>query len=109
MTISYAMLLDGGFIRHKLSTAQRPVDAATISAFATALSNLPCLRDMRLHRIYFYDSRPLEISEKNPLSGDIIDFGASTTAARNKSLQASLVQHPFFALRFGELFLEGWA
>jgi hypothetical protein len=28
MTISYAMLLDGGFIRHKLSTAQKPVDAA---------------------------------------------------------------------------------
>jgi hypothetical protein len=53
MTISYAMLLDGGFIRHKLSTAQKPVDAATISAFATALSNLPYIRDMRLHRIHF--------------------------------------------------------
>ncbi len=94
MTISYAMLLDGGFIRHKLGTAQKPADAAAISAFATALSKLPCLRDMRLHRIYFYDSKPLEIAERTPLSGDIIDFGASTTAARNKSLQASLVQHP---------------
>jgi uncharacterized LabA/DUF88 family protein len=102
------MLLDGGFIRHKLSTAQKPVDAAGVSAFARALSKLPCLKDMRLHRIYFYDSRPLEVSEKKPLSGDTIDFGASSTAARNKSLQALLVQQPFFALRFGELFLEGW-
>jgi hypothetical protein len=35
-------------------------------------------------------------------------FGASDTAARNKSLHATLAKEPFFALRFGELFLEGW-
>jgi uncharacterized LabA/DUF88 family protein len=63
---------------------------------------------MRLHRVYFYDSRPLEIAQNKPLGGGKIDFGATAAAARNKSLQASLMKEPFFALRFGELLLEGW-
>ena len=71
------------------------------------MSKLKCLDGMRLHRIYFYDSRPLEVSERKPLDGELIDFGASETAARNKSLQAALAKEPFFAMRFGELHLEG--
>jgi uncharacterized LabA/DUF88 family protein len=108
MAISYAMLLDGGFIRHKLSTSTNHIDAVGISAFASNVSRLPCLSGMRLHRIYFYDSKPLQSTEIKPLGGGSVDFGASPTATRNKSLQASLCKEPFFALRFGELFLEGW-
>jgi uncharacterized LabA/DUF88 family protein len=108
MSISYAMLLDGGFLRRKLGTPKKPVDAAGISAFTAQVSALPCLAGMRLHRIYFYDSRPLETSEEKPLGGGTIDFGKTDAAARNKSLQASLMTQPFFALRFGELYLEGW-
>jgi hypothetical protein len=33
-----------------------------------------------------------------------LNFGTTTTAARNKSTQASLVKEPFFAMRYGELF-----
>jgi len=102
------MLLDGGFLRYKLSKRQTPVDAAGISAFTASISALPCLRGMRLHRIYFYDSKPLETSENKPLGGGRIDFGVTAAAARNKSLQSSLMREPFFALRFGELYLEGW-
>jgi uncharacterized LabA/DUF88 family protein len=108
MTISYAMLLDGGFLRYKLSKPKTPVDASGISAFTAKVSALPCLQGMRLHRIYFYDSKPLETAEAKPLSGDKIDFGATAAAARNKSLQSSLMKESFFALRFGELYLEGW-
>jgi len=108
MSLSYAMLLDGGFLRRKLGTPKQPVDAAGIRSFASKVSKLKCLDGMRLHRIYFYDSRPLEVSERKPLDGDLIDFGASEAAARNKSLQAALAKEPFFAMRFGELHLEGW-
>lgn len=108
MQISYAMLLDGGFLRYKLSTPKAHVNAAGISAFAGKVAKLPCLSGMRLHRVYFYDSKPLEGSSKAPLGGQPINFGASATAARNKSLQASLVKEPFFAMRYGELFHEGW-
>jgi Uncharacterized conserved protein len=108
MTLSYAMLLDGGFLRYKLSKRHAPVDAAGISAFTARVSALPCLRGMRLHRIYFYDSKPLETAENKPLGGGKVDFGVTAAAARNKSLQSSLMREPFFALRFGELYLEGW-
>lgn len=108
MTISYAMLLDGGFLRYKLSSSKSIVDAAGISAFAAQVSALPCLNGMRLHRIYFYDSKPLDSSADRPLGGGQINFSTSATAARNRSLQATLAREPFFALRFGELFLEGW-
>src|SRR5690606_7663606 len=50
----------------------------------------------------------LETSETKPLGGGVIDFGATPVAARNKSLHSTLVREPFFALRFGELYLEGW-
>src|SRR5262249_47263115 len=106
--ICYAMLLDGGFVRYKLSTPSSPVDAAGVSAFAGKVSELPCLQGMRLHRIYFYDSKPLESVESKPLGGGRIDFGSSIPAVRNKRLQSALMREPFFALRFGELHLEGW-
>jgi uncharacterized LabA/DUF88 family protein len=108
MTISYAMLLDGGFIRYKLSTPKTPVDAAGISSFTAKVSALGCLQGMRLHRIYFYDSKPLQTAENKPLGGGKIDFGATGAAARNQSLHSLLMKEPFFALRFGELYLEGW-
>jgi uncharacterized LabA/DUF88 family protein len=79
-----------------------------MSKFANQVSALPILNCMRLHRIYFYDSKPLETLEKKPLGGGDIDFGATSTAARNKSLHSTLAREPFFALRFGELYLEGW-
>ena len=77
MSISYAMLLDGGFIRHKLSTSSNPVNAAAIRDFTSAVGRLPCLAGMRLHRICFYDSRPLQGTETKPLGGGLMDFGAT--------------------------------
>ena len=60
MSLSFAILLDGGFVRRKLGTARQPVDAAGISAFTARVSALPCVAALRLHRIYFYGARPLE-------------------------------------------------
>jgi uncharacterized LabA/DUF88 family protein len=108
MTLSYALLLDGGFLRYKLRQLRSPVDAAAISAFAASVSALPCLGGMRLHRVYFYDSKPLETRASKPLGGGTIDFAASGVAAQNSNLQSCLMSEPFFALRFGELHLEGW-
>ena len=83
MTISYAMLLDGGFIRHELGTAANPADAVGIAGFTRKVTALPCLTGMRLHRIYYYDAKPLEGRAPIPLGGGRIDFGASPVAARN--------------------------
>ncbi len=63
---------------------------------------------MRLHRIYFYDAKPLEGTADLPLSGGNMDFGGNPVVARNKSLQAALHREPYFAMRFGDLVHEGW-
>jgi hypothetical protein len=54
---------------------------------------------MRLHRIYSYDAKPLDEIARIPLSGEIIDFGASAAASHNKQIQSALAQRPFYALR----------
>jgi len=108
LSVTYAILLDGGFLRRKLGTSRQPVDAAAISAFTTKVSALRCIAAMRLHRIYFYDAKPIEGVSTVPFGGGRIDFSATSVAARNKSLQALLPREPYFALRFGELVLEGW-
>ena len=108
MTTTYAMLLDGGFLRRKLGSAKSPADAASVAPFTARVEALACLAGMRLHRIYYYDARPLEGTADTPLGGAPIDFGANPVAARNKSIQATLQREPFFALRMGELMHEGW-
>jgi len=108
MAISYAMLIDAGFIRRKLGTSRQPADEQAIVALTEAIQQHPCLDGMRLHRIYYYDARPLETSADIPLGGGHIDFGTTETATRNRELQAGLHRRPYFALRYGELAHEGW-
>lgn len=108
MPLTYALLLDGGFLRYKLRLPGKPLNSEGITAFAKQVEIHPCVAGMRLHRIYFHDARPLEGICKMPLSGDIVDFGSSAAAARNKRMQAALACESFLALRFGELAHEGW-
>lgn len=104
----YAILLDAGFLRYQLGKPGHPIVANDIETFVERIKARPELEGMRLHRVYFYDSRPLEASDENPLDGSVIDFGATEAAAKNKSLQAHVTRLPFFSMRFGELYLEGW-
>lgn len=95
MPLSFAILLDGGFVRRKLGTARHPIDAAGISAFTARVSALPSVAALRLHRIYFYDARPLEGVAPIPLGGGEMDFGAHPVATRNRSLQSQLARARF--------------
>src|SRR5262249_3844308 len=79
-----------------------------IAAFTREVTEFPCIAGMRLHRIYFYDAKPLEGQATVPLGGGVIDFGSRDVAARNNRIQSGLQRGPFFALRFGELVHEGW-
>lgn len=108
MAPCYAVLLDAGFLRYQLGKPGHPITAEEIEAFVERLKVRPELAGMRLHRIYFYDSRPLEGSGENPLDGTVIDFGSTESASRNKSLHAHVSRLPFFSMRFGDLYLEGW-
>lgn len=108
MSLCYAVLLDAGFLRYQLGKPGHPIVADDIEAFVGKIKARPELAGMRLHRVYFYDSKPLEGSGENPLTGEAIDFGSTESASRNKSLHAHVSRLPFFSMRFGELYQEGW-
>lgn len=104
----YAVLVDGGFIRRKLGSAANPMTASGFEAFLNALGGHAALADHKLHRVYFYDAAPLEITKAKPLSGGTVNFATSPTALHGKALHADLVKIPFLALRMGELSFRGW-
>ena len=108
MSLCYAILLDAGFLRYQLGTPGHPITADDIEAFVERIKGRPELAGMRLHRVYFYDSRPLTGAGEHPLDGSVIDFGASEVASQNKSLQAHVARLPFFSMRYGDLYLEAW-
>jgi uncharacterized LabA/DUF88 family protein len=107
--LSFALLIDGGFIKRRIGTAKQPMTASTLQAFVDKLVKHDALANMRLHRIYFYDAEPLRDRADKPLQGGQVDFGATPLAQRSMKLHEELKRHPFFALRMGELALGGWA
>ena len=106
---NYAILIDGGFAKRKLGTAKNPATADDFRSMVDALQQTPPLSGMRLHRIYYYDSTPLESSHPKPLGGGTIEFGNSPVAAKSMQLFEQLAQQPYTALRLGELAFHGWA
>lgn len=108
MSLCYAVLLDAGFLKYQLGKPGHPIEAGDIEAFVERIKARPELAGMRLHRVYFYDSKPLEGSTTNPLDGATIDLGSSDTSSRNRSLHTHVSRLPFFSMRYGELYVEGW-
>ena len=108
MSLSYAILIDAGFLKVKLGKSKQPADANCIREFVDRLVNHDELSSMRLHRVYFYDASPLEDEVEKPLSGGRINFASTESASRNKSIHSDLSTAPYFALRFGELVHRGW-
>lgn len=108
MSLCYAVLLDAGFLKYQLGKPGHPIEASDIESFVERIKIRPELAGMRLHRVYFYDSKPLEGSATNPLDDTSVDLGSSETSSRNRSLQAHVSRLPFFSMRYGELYIEGW-
>lgn len=106
---SYAVLVDGGFIKRRLGTEEQPFTADDFASFLEQLRAHPSLQGCVLHRVYFYDAAPLNEKKRKPLNGGDVDFGKSDSAQRNKQLHAHLTRLPYVALRMGELSFRGWS
>jgi uncharacterized LabA/DUF88 family protein len=105
----YAILIDGGFIKRKLSRGPNlPMQASDIERFVDDVKCHVALDNFDLHRIYYYDSHPLKNSEKNPLDQSTLDFGSHPVVNYAESLFKNLGLIPFLALRLGELSFNGW-
>jgi len=106
---NYAILIDGGFIKRKLSKGPKSsMQASDIQNFVDSIKNHELLLGSNLYRIYYYDSQPLKNSEKNPLSQEILDFGSHPVVQSAEALFKGLSNIPFLALRIGELSFNGW-
>ncbi len=102
-------MIDGGFIKRKLSRGpSSPVTSVDIDTFVQSLRQHELLKDLSLHRIYYYDSQPLKNVEKNPLDHSSLDFGKHPIVANAEALFKGLSTMPFMALRLGELSFNGW-
>lgn len=106
--MKYAILLDGGFVKRKLGTKVKPASPEQIVALVEQITKQGCLRAHELHRVYYYDSKPLETVVNRPLHGGELDFGKQPIVGRMTSLLTNLSRAPFFALRLGELSFNGW-
>lgn len=109
MVANYAILIDGGFAKRKLQHGTHPADADDFRRLIDAIADRPELGGFYLHRVYYYDSVPLETTEEKPLQGGIIEFSKEPIVARSKQLFAQLGRLPLMALRLGELSFNGWA
>lgn len=106
--MNYAILIDAGFLKHKLGSAAQPMGLNEVRALVTSLQSHPLLAEHHLHRIYYYDALPFQGKETVPLQGGVRDFSISPTAKRQEQLLSQIRQEPFFAVRAGELSFEGW-
>lgn len=105
----YAILVDGGFVRQKIK--QRTKASPSVQDIEGEIARIKAnafLADYSLLRVYFYDAPPASGIVTNPLDGTKTDLGLHPSASANLSLQQKLELLPDFALRYGELSVQGW-
>jgi uncharacterized LabA/DUF88 family protein len=110
MKANYAILVDGGFMRVKLR--QRNKHFPTIEEISAEIDRIkahPALSDYTLLRVYYYDAPPATGTIVNPIDGQTTDLAAHAAYAQNFGLQQKLEMLPDFALRSGEMSVDGWA
>jgi uncharacterized LabA/DUF88 family protein len=106
--MKYAILMDAGFMKKKLGSQSNPLSANGVRLFLAALRSHAALKEMSLHRVYWYDAPPLNRRITRPLNGGILDLGATALAQANSQLHDDLCNTDFVSLRRGELVFRGW-
>lgn len=105
----YAILIDAGFARYGLKRKKDdpPHSAPEIEELIAAVAKQDCVKGMRLHRVYYYDAKPLTKSVTRP-DGKVFDFSTSEMARQSHQQHAAIAKVPYVAMRFGELSDRGW-
>lgn len=104
----YAILLDAGFVKRKLKTVYKDLQAEHLEKLVTAIRNHSVLADHRLHRVYYYDATPLSKAVDHPVTGEVIEYGSTEVYQANVALLKEVAKLPWVALRQGELTHDGW-
>jgi uncharacterized LabA/DUF88 family protein len=106
---SFAVLLDGGFLKYALKQKREdgPISPELVQSFVDSIGKLPSLAGAKLHRIYYYDAKPLTGTHKGPL-GKSVDFSGSELYKISTNQHRSFTRLPYFAMRYGDLSYKGW-
>ena len=113
MQRKYAILIDAGFIKRKIGSIKTPLTAEKVVEFTEKIKARYELKDLILHRIFYYDAEPLTVKKPKPLTGgqdkwEIFDFSATVIYQTNLQLLEDLKRKPYFAVRLGEVYFRGW-
>lgn len=114
MQRKYAILIDAGFIKRKIGSIDTPLTAKKVVEFTGKIKARDELKDLFLHRIFYYDAEPLTTKKPKPLTGgqgkwEIYDFSSTQMHQTNLQLLEDLKRQPFFAVRLGEVHFRGWS
>lgn len=110
MKPSYAILVDGGFMRVRLQVKNRHFPTvAEVSAEIDRIKSIAELQEHELLRVYYYDAPPAIGTLTNPIDQTRLDLSQHPQYAQNFGLQQALEMLPDFALRSGEMSVDGWA
>ena len=104
-----AVLLDGEFVKKVLGQRlQKFPESADILGEVARIMKTPCLSGHHLYRVFYYTADPLRSTVRHPLSGQKIEFGATSNFARNSRLIDRVENSPDVAVRRGTLVHQGW-
>ena len=114
MQRKYAILIDAGFIKRKIGSIDTPLSATKVVEFTDKIKARVELKNLSLHRIFYYDAEPLTAKKPKPLTGgqsrwEIYDFSSTSIYQTNLQLLEDLKRQPFFAVRLGEVHFRGWS
>jgi uncharacterized LabA/DUF88 family protein len=106
-----AILLDGGFVKHRLGTRDAPLKSAeAIGKLVERLAGFrhTLVQSRELHRIYWYDAAPFNRDLRNPISRQSCRSRRDALAQANKQLLNELKVAPLTSVRAGECQHRGW-
>lgn len=104
--VSVAILVDGGFFLKRYNQLyekgkQHPANEVADNLYSLCMGHLK--EQDYLHRIFYYDSLPLDVRVKNPISNEIINYGKSDLAKFRNNFFEELKKKRKMALRLGYL------
>lgn len=108
-SLCYAILIDAGFVKFALKEKREspPIDAPLMKSFIACIGALPALEGARLHRVYYYDAKPLTGKVASP-DGSVYDMSATKMTQISNTQHLAFARLPHVAMRFGELSFRGW-
>lgn len=107
----YAILIDGGFLKKKLSERLKRHPLITdVIAECERLQQRPEVAEYELLRIYWYDGVPSSETLPLPVSKEKVNLTGTERYRESKSLLDQLVLWPNFSLRLGQVNVSrnGW-